>query len=217
MEQDILALAHDLRLPLQVILSCAQMIGETLPGDSPAGAYVDMLRESVDSMERLLTGALERRGGSVRERRAGTADTAACVRAQCRRWRPRAEAAGVRLSWSGNVDSLIAALDGDALSRILMNLLANALRFTPAGGAVRVTLTALGDFAELSVADDGCGIPPERLDRIFLPGETDGGHGYGLPIARELARSMGGELSAQAGPGGACFILRLPIHAAGAG
>ena len=82
---------------------------------------------------------------------------------------------------------------------------------------IRVTLTALGDAVELTVADTGAGIPPERQPYVFLRGESDGGHGYGLPIARDLARRMGGELTLRSRPGmGSAFTLRLPIRPAAA-
>ena len=93
-----------------------------------------------------------------------------------------------------------------------MNLIANALRFTPPGGTVLVRLRALGDAAEIDVIDDGPGIPPEKLDRVFLEGETTGGHGLGLPIAAALARRLGGALTAASTPGrGATFTLRLTL------
>ena len=77
---------------------------------------------------------------------------------------------------------------------------------------MKVTWTAMGDCAEIAVTDTGTGIPPERLPFIFLRGETDGGHGYGLPIAQRLARAMGGELTLRSVPGkGATFTLRLPV------
>ena len=63
-----------------------------------------------------------------------------------------------------------------------MNLLSNALKFTPEGGRVRVQVRALGDFVEVRVSDNGCGIAPDRIDSIFEPHETDGGYGYGLYI-----------------------------------
>ena len=91
-------------------------------------------------------------------------------------------------------------------------MLSNALRFTPRGGEVRVEVAALGDAAEVRVIDSGAGIPPSRQGRVFLWGETEGGHSYGLPIARRLARAMGGELTLRSVPGkGATFTLRLPV------
>ena len=211
-------LAHDLRMPLQLIFSSAQML--KLSREDPtldADAYVDILMQSVEHMRRMLDGTLERCGRAVRQElpRPVNADLATCIRQLCLRCRPFAEQAGVHLSCQGNVASLRMALDEDMLCRVLLNLISNALRFTPRGGEVRVTWRALGDFAEICVSDDGAGIPPERLPYVFLRGETEGGHGYGLPIALRLARAMGGDLSAASQRGeGSAFTLRLPVRSA---
>ena len=211
-------LAHDLRMPLQLILSSAQML--KLSREDPtldADAYVDILMQSVEHMRRMLDGTLERCGRAVRQERARpvNADLAACVKQLCLRCRPFAEQTGVRLACQGNVASLRMALDEDMLCRVLLNLISNALRFTPPGGEVKVSWRAMGDFVEICVADDGAGIAPERLPYVFLRGESDGGHGYGLPIALRLARAMGGDLTAASKRGqGSAFTLRLPVHEA---
>ena len=214
-------LAHDLRMPLQLIYSSAQML--KLSRDDPtldAAAYADILMDSVEHMRRMLDLALESCGRACRQEqpRLANVDLAALVKQLCRRCRPYAEQGGVTLGCWGNVSSLIMALDEDMLSRVLLNLISNALRFTPRGGRVRVSWRSTGEFAEISVSDTGAGIPPERLPYVFLRGETEGGSGYGLPIAQRLARAMGGELTARSRPGqGSAFTLRLPIRAACAG
>ena len=211
-------LAHDLRMPLQLIYSSAQML--KLSKSDPtldAAVYMDMLMESVEHMNHMLDVALESCGRACRQEqpRLVDADLAACVRQLCLRCTPYAEQAGVALTWWGNVSTLYMALDEDMLSRVLLNLIANALRFTPRGGLVRVSWRAMGDFVELCVSDNGAGIPPERLPYIFLRGESDGGHGY---IAQRLARAMGGELSVSSRPGnGSAFTLRLPVRSARVG
>ena len=218
MDMNSVDLAHDLRMPLQLICSSARML--VLSREDPAldgDAYADILLQSVEHMRRMLEGALERGGRAGRQERPRlvNADLAACLRQLCLRCRPCAEQAGVRLSWRGNVASLRMALDEDMLNRVLLNLISNALRFTPRGGEVRVEWRAMGDFVEIRVSDDGAGIPPERLPYVFLRGESDGGHGYGLPIALGLARAMGGDLTVASRRGqGSAFTLRLPVRAA---
>ncbi|MDO4865058.1 MAG: HAMP domain-containing sensor histidine kinase [Clostridia bacterium] len=209
--------SHDLRLPLQQVTSCAQLLRLELDGrDGAAAEYVELLMDGVGQLRRLLDRALEREDRDAPRWVEG--DLPACVRELCRRCRPWAAEAGVALRCSGNVADLRMALDEDKLSRVLLNLIANALRFTPRGGRIRVTWRALGDFAEVCVADDGPGIPPERLPWVFLDGETEGGHGHGLSIARTLARTMGGELTARSTRGaGSAFTLRLPVRAVRAG
>lgn len=218
MDMNSVELAHDLRMPLQLIYSSAQML--KLSREDPtldADAYADILMQSVEHMRRMLEGALERCGRASRQERPRpvNADLAAFLRQLCLRCRPFADQAGVKLSCCGNVASLHMALDEEMLSRVLLNLISNALRFTPRGGEVRVEWRALGDFAEVCVSDDGAGIAPERLPYVFLRGESEGGHGHGLPIALRLARAMGGELTVRSQRGrGSAFTLRLPVREA---
>lgn len=200
-------LLHDLRQALQLIQASAQML--ELSGDGQARGYLDALMEGAAQMGRLLDGALERR--EVRE--SEPVELMGFLRALCLRCRDYAAARGVALALFGNVDALMLAADGDALARVMLNLVMNAIRFSPPESRVAVRCTALGDFAEIAVTDDGPGIAPERLPYVFLRGETDGGHGYGLPAAMEGARTLGGSLSARSSPGeGSTFTLRLPVR-----
>lgn len=100
--------------------------------------------------------------------------------------------------------------------QIMVNLIGNALRYSPEGGVVSVTVNRVGDRAEAVVTDQGKGIAAEDQARIFDkfervdPSEA-GGNGLGLYIARRLARAMGGDLSVESAPGrGASFTLSLP-------
>ena len=207
-------LAHDLRMPLQLILSSARMLA--LAQDDPTldgKAYADMLMASVREAQRMLDAAVERGAASLPRLR--NADLVACVRSLCESCRAYADERGVALRFRTNAASLAMALDEDGLSRVLLNLISNALRFTPRGGKIDVTLDALGDAAEVTVSDTGAGVPAERRPWLFLRGETDGGHGFGLPISRDLARRMGGDLTLRSAPGrGSAFTLRLPVRSA---
>jgi signal transduction histidine kinase len=112
--------------------------------------------------------------------------------------------------------------DAEKVRQVLLNLLSNAVKFTPAGG--RVTLACETDAAagvvRLRVADTGRGIAPEQLARIFQPfvqldrartPESQQGVGLGLAISRDLARGMGGDLTAESTLGvGSTFTLTLP-------
>ena len=117
---------------------------------------------------------------------------------------------------------VMARADRARLEQILLNLLSNGIRFTPPGGHIMVTVTGRASVVEIEVADTGIGIPPEKIASIFEPfvqldrGLTRqiGGTGLGLTISRELARAMGGDLTAEStGSGGARFRLTLPaVH-----
>lgn len=202
---------HDLRLPLQLIQSGAQMARLALddPGLNPS-EYLDMVAENAAQLRRMLDGAMAEAGGAPRR-----VDAVAVVRALCRRCSGYARERGVGLAFHANVDALPMLLDEDRLSRAVLNLMMNALRFSPAGGRVAVGLRALGDFIEITVEDDGPGVAPERLPYLFVRGETTGGSGYGLPAAMDCARALGGSLTAALRQsGGMAFTLRVPLGAA---
>src|SRR5262249_39836396 len=111
--------------------------------------------------------------------------------------------------------------DPNQLERITYNLLANAVKFTPADGGISVRLRHRDDQAELSVADTGEGIKPDFLPYIFEPfrqqdassTRVHGGLGLGLAITRHLVALHGGSIRAEsAGVGqGATFVVRLPL------
>ena len=112
--------------------------------------------------------------------------------------------------------------DQDKLQQILINLLSNAVKFTPAGGRIALELLTEPDrrgMAVLRVSDTGVGIPADKLQAIFEPFVQVGrslstpgeGTGLGLAISRDLARGMGGDLTAESEEGkGSVFTLTLP-------
>ncbi len=124
------------------------------------------------------------------------------------------EAEGVHLAT--DLEPVELEADPTRVRQIVANLLSNALKFTPAGGEVRLHLAVEGDEAAISVSDTGPGIPPDELARVFdrfFRGRTvrAGGSGIGLTVARELALAHGGEVTVASEPGhGAIFTVRLP-------
>jgi signal transduction histidine kinase len=113
-------------------------------------------------------------------------------------------------------------VDIDQLSRIVLNLLSNAFRFTPRGGAIRLAAQRTARWLRLEIADSGPGIPVEQRTLIFerfrqLDGATKrrfGGTGLGLAIVRDLVRLHGGEVAVTGAPeGGALFVVELPLIA----
>ena len=116
---------------------------------------------------------------------------------------------------AGRVD-----MDPERISIALANLVSNAIRHTPPGGHVRLRAKRDGGSVRIDVVDDGEGVAPELLPRIFdrsftTRGGADGprGHGLGLAIAREIALQHGGDLHAESAPGaGSTFSLVIPIE-----
>jgi signal transduction histidine kinase len=127
---------------------------------------------------------------------------------------------GVELAWTGPQDVELIG-DERRLRQMLMNLLANAIRHTPAAGKVQVGLAAPAGSLEISVSDSGGGIPEAERERIFErfvrldASRGSDGAGLGLPIAQVIAEAHGGSLAlARSGPSGSTFLVRLPAPAA---
>jgi two-component system, NtrC family, sensor kinase len=103
------------------------------------------------------------------------------------------------------------------INQIFMNLLTNARQATPDDGTITIRTAATGDAVEVTVADNGVGMTPEHMTRIFDPGfTTKGGRigmGLGLPICRQIVDRHSGRLSVTSTPGaGTAFTLRLPVR-----
>ncbi|HEV7990365.1 MAG TPA: ATP-binding protein [Gemmatimonadaceae bacterium] len=112
---------------------------------------------------------------------------------------------------------LYALADREKSEQVLINLLTNAVKFTPAGGSVTVEASATTQYALVNVVDSGIGVPVEKLTSIFEPfvqlrERKSEGTGLGLAISRDLARGMGGDLSATSASGaGSVFSFVLPL------
>jgi signal transduction histidine kinase len=115
-------------------------------------------------------------------------------------------------------DGVEVLADADRLQQVLLNLLTNAIKFTPADGRISLTCARDGDLALLRVRDTGIGIPADQLQRVFEPfvqldSTRRDGVGLGLAISRELARAMGGDLTAESTSGeGSTFTVALPAR-----
>jgi PAS domain S-box-containing protein len=117
--------------------------------------------------------------------------------------------------------SLTVFADREKVQQIVVNLLANAMKFTPEGGSVELDWGVEENFLLVRVSDTGPGIPPEKIEQIFEPfvqlrgpgSIPTGGTGLGLPISRDLARAMGGDVRATSALGlGSEFVLTLPLR-----
>jgi PAS domain S-box-containing protein len=220
-------LSHELRTPLSAIVGWAHLLrsGNLEPADQARA--VETIDRSAKSQAQLIadifdvssiiTGKLRLTPEPVALRPvvATAVDTV----------RPAAEAKGVRIEVQ--VDDGAARVNGDAnrLQQIVWNLVSNAVKFTPRGGAVHVRQAAEGDAAVLEVRDEGRGIRSEFLPHVFdrfrqaEEGReaSQGGLGLGLAIVRHLVELHGGTVqAASAGEGqGAVFTVRLPLLPAG--
>ena len=199
--------AHDLKVPVQLIASCIQLLEDEICENARAEAYLRTLARSAGQLQDMITHALE-----ADMLRAGMRDIVADARTLAREFELLAKRKSVRVHFTSNTSKFSIRTDGEKQRRILHNLMANALRFTPPGGKIWLKLWVFGDAVELSVTDSGCGIPPENQARIFESGFTTGGSGHGLAICKSYAGLLGGSLRVQSTPGlGSSFTLRLPL------
>ncbi|HKT10079.1 MAG TPA: ATP-binding protein [Gemmatimonadaceae bacterium] len=136
----------------------------------------------------------------------------------------------IAYEWIPGDDDAFVHADPDRARQVLQNLISNAVKFTPPGGQITVRAAARGDTVRIIVRDTGVGVAAEKLEFIFEPfvqldrdlASPREGAGLGLAISRDLARAMGGDITARSTPGkGSTFTLALPrarnIHPQGGG
>ncbi|HUP24716.1 MAG TPA: response regulator [Thermoanaerobaculia bacterium] len=219
-KDDFLALlGHELRNPLSPLVTGLELIGGYGIGheglDRTCRAMDRQVRQLIRLVDDLLDVSRISRGQITLQR--GPVDLAQVVDHAVQSLRPViAEYEHELVIEDGGA---LLAVDGDEvrLAQVITNLVNNAARYTAQGGLIRVTLERDGDSALLRVADNGRGISPEMLERVFDPyvrEETTGpGMGLGLPLVRQLVTIHGGTVEV-ASPGrgkGAEFRVRLPL------
>jgi PAS domain S-box-containing protein len=219
-------LAHELRNPLGPIMHAAEILGQQPAlADAPrrAIAIVDrQARHLARLLDDLLDVARITRGRV--DLRAEPLDLREPVTQAFEAQRQAFEAKGLRLTLTLPDHPLPVHGDPARLQQVLGNLMHNARKYTPQGGAVRVILSRRGAAAELQVADDGIGIAPEHLPSVFdlfvqanpTLARTEGGLGIGLTLVRAVVELHGGQVSvASEGVGrGTRFTVSLPTTSA---
>ena len=194
--------AHDIRGPIGTL-------GSMLTSVDDLHAEREELRSlAVHAMD--VAESVLRDGSTERQ----PIDLSAVVERSCASLERDVAGHGARLIWTCNphVSVMGVALD---LRRCVSNLVRNAARFSPPGGAVRVDLTTRGRAAVLTVQDDGPGIPPELLATLFQRGiagnAAQSQTGLGLSIVADRVRRLGGQIEASnTAKGGAVFTVQLP-------
>jgi PAS domain S-box-containing protein len=215
-------LSHELRTPLTAISGWLRILKDSSDPQE--------IREGIDVMERNVRAQTQLISDLLDMSRIETGkmtvdlqrlDPASVVELALESIQPAADAKGVRISKAlGDVTRMVMG-DRNRLQQIIWNLLVNAVKFTPKGGLVRVTIENVNSHVEITVSDTGAGIAPEFLPRIFdrfvqadsSTTRTYGGLGLGLAIAKHLTELHGGTISAKSGGvgGGASFTLLLPV------
>ncbi|WP_437957807.1 ATP-binding protein [Sorangium sp. So ce119] len=222
---DLLAIvSHDLRNPLNTIAITASLLRSDLlqrkdGEEDDAVQLVDRMDRGIQRMTRLIEDLLDasrieagRLVVSPRVERGG-----ALVREALEAAASLAEAKGCRVT-QGPLDAGLEVLaDRDRVLQVFSNLLGNALKFTPKGGIVSVSLCRVADLVRFSVADTGPGIPPEHQPHLFdrywkASQESRTGAGLGLYIARGIVEAHHGTVAVESTPGhGTTIHFTLPL------
>ncbi|HEX9488865.1 MAG TPA: PAS-domain containing protein [Stellaceae bacterium] len=217
-------MSHELRTPLNAIIGFSDILIGQIFGPLSDARYADYARDIRDSGLHLLTlindvlDIAKVEFGKV-ELLEETVDIVAVVESCLRLVRERAQTAGIQLAQAlpPRLPNLLG--DGRRLKQILLNLLSNSVKFTPAGGSVTVSASHDADGFRLAVEDTGIGIAADDLETALRPfGQIDSrlarkyqGTGLGLPLARSMAELHGGRLELRSAPGqGTTATLWLP-------
>jgi two-component system sensor histidine kinase KdpD len=203
-------LGHELRTPVTVILGMAQTLANGTAPEEQRGHMLGTLVERAESLAKLV----DRFEAAVEAGLTEWADVAQVAQ--------ETAAAHDRVVVETPADSVMATVNRTAARRILEELVENALSFAPAPSVVRIDVSVLGRTVQVRVIDEGPGVPPEVMPRIFDPLEqgedlntrVHPGVGLGLTLARMSARAMDGDVVLESsGPGGSTFLWTLAAPA----
>ncbi|RIH81562.1 Sensor protein SrrB [Calidithermus terrae] len=212
--------SHELRAPLATVLGNLELVHRfpDMPEEERRLALGDALSEA-RRMNRLIRDLLTLARGDTTTPPPPQAVRLEELAAECLR---QISLLGPEHRFEHALGPVTVAGDPDRLKELLLILLENAVKYTPAGGTVRLELAARGAHAELRVRDTGVGIAPEDLPHVFerfyradpsrSRGADPGGTGLGLAIAKQVVEQHGGEIRLQSEPGrGTVAVVRLPL------
>ncbi|HEY8571663.1 sensor histidine kinase [Phenylobacterium sp.] len=216
-------MSHELRTPLNAIMGFSDIMRQRLfgPMSDRYVEYAELVHESGSHLLELISDVLDM--SKIEAERYELAresfDARDAVSAVLRLMRGQADRAGITLRGVLPPEPLEADADRRAVKQIALNLVSNALKFTPRNGTVTLTAQASGDVLELIVADTGVGVAPEDLERLGRPfeqagdaGQKAGGAGLGLSLVRAFAKLHGGEMMMESTVGeGTTVTVRMPV------
>jgi signal transduction histidine kinase len=213
--------SHELRTPIFSLGGFVELLEEEDPSPEERAEFIRTMRQQIERLTKLTADLLNLSqldaGGIVMA--IGSVDLSSLARDVAREFGPRADLRGSRLELRAPDRPVIAVADPERVRQIIRILLDNALTHTPEGTSVTVTIYSIDQRAELTVSDDGTGIPQRVQKRIFdrfYTADSAGGSGLGLAIARELAQRMDGRIAISSSRRFTAFTLDLPLAPPGA-
>ncbi|HJQ83123.1 MAG TPA: ATP-binding protein [Candidatus Binatia bacterium] len=222
-DQFLAMLSHELRSPLGSILTWTRMLRRGLVDDSRVPHALASMEDAALAQERLVGDLLDisRIAAGKFSLQLERVDVAALAAARVEAARTAAGTKGIALEERVDRRAGVVRADPTRLTQVIDNVVSNAIKFTPGGGRVTVTVERVGREVQVIVRDTGIGIPPAVVPHVFDEFQQAdrsitrryGGLGLGLAIARRLVEAHGGQIEAEsAGEGqGATFRLRLPL------
>ena len=215
--------SHELRTPLTVIKGELQELVANEVARDEVCERIGSVLEEVARLEHLVSGllALSRLDAGDAQRESVDVNLGALAASTMDQMRLVAEDRGVQLQAS-ELSPVTVRGDGSRLKQVIVNLLDNAIKFTPRGGIVSVRVQGRDDIGILEVRDNGIGIPagdlPHVFDRFYrvdaARSREDGGAGLGLSIVRSICSAHGAEIEVDSASGsGSCFRLKFPLSA----
>lgn len=217
------SISHDLRTPVTSIRGYVEALSDgvaTTPEEQ--AQYLAIIDGETQRLSRLIDDLFEfsKLDAGQLTYQLDKLDLSALAVTATVRMAPLAAKASIAIDCACPQDPVLVNADPDRLSQVVQNLLDNAIRYTGAGGSVRVEVERAGDRATLTVVDTGRGIPTDDLEHIFerfyrvdkARRSHDGGSGLGLAIAKRLVEDQGGTIRAESAVGeGSRFIVELPL------
>lgn len=213
--------SHELRTPLTSIKGFAVTLQDDLPPDSDAARYARVIEQETDRLSRLVADIMDLSKIDAREISLDlrALDLTGLISQVVEQLLPRAEAAGLKLSADLPATLPRVLCDPDRIQQVLLNLLDNAIKYTPAGGNVWVKAWAEEKRVGVRVRDTGVGIPAADLPHIFerfyrvdkARSRALGGTGLGLAIVQAIVSEHSGEVEVKSEPGkGSEFTVYFP-------
>jgi len=216
-------MSHELRTPLNAIIGFSEILAEKMFGDvnEKQTEYLQDILESGRHLLSLINDILDlsKIEAGRMELELSEFDLPQAIENALILVRERASRRGIRLGRT--IDPRLGTIRGDErkVKQVLLNLLSNALKFTPEGGRIDVGARLGDQVAEISVADNGIGIAPEDQEAVFEAFRQVGaaerkaeGTGLGLPLSRKFIELQGGRIWLKSEPGaGSVFTFTLPV------
>jgi PAS domain S-box-containing protein len=220
-------LSHELKTPLNVLISTQQLLrlvlsGEQIDENKHINRYLHVLKQNCFRLLRLINNMIDvtRIESGFLSLKLANHNIVSIVEDVCLSVADYIKTRNIELIFDTDVEELTTACDPDKIERIVLNILSNAVKFTDEGGAIYVNINSSHEDVTISIKDTGIGIPEDKLETIFerfkqldkTLSRNYGGSGIGLSLVKSLVEMHKGKVHAKSSEGtGAEFLIVLPI------